>query len=487
MGEPDSTDDRDLAGAGYRPQFRRRLGSFTAFAAGFSYLSILTGIPQNFFVGYREAGPAFVWTWPVVFLGQFCLALCFADLARAYPFCGGVYAWSRRAGSAFVGWLTGWVYLASLIVTLAAVALAWQIVLPAISPAFQFMGEGKEAQNAAVLGTILIVLSTVVNVAGNRWMAVIMNVGVLVELIAAVLLIGLLATNAVRGPGVVFDVRPGAFTDGFGALGPFLAAAVVSAYIMYGFDTAGTLAEETVDPRRRGPRAILQALTAAALLGGLLLLVALTGAPDLDDPLLGQDVGGLPYLIKQVLGDGLGTVFLVASVGAIFVCTLAVQANTARVLFAMARDGTVPGSKWLGRVHEHRKTPHVAVLVVGGLGCALLLFNINFTNLMTALVCVSIVWANLAYLLTTTPLLIGRLWGTSDVPAASRWRLLANAVAVVWGVLLIVNIGWPRERLYGAGWAQQYGAPLYTGVLLVVGVGVYAWLRPDRKPLGDAR
>ena len=42
-----------------------------------------------------------------------------------------------------------------------------------------------------------------------------------------------------------------------GYLGPFLAAAVMASYVMYGFDTAGTLAEETNDPRRRAPRAIL--------------------------------------------------------------------------------------------------------------------------------------------------------------------------------------------------------------------------------------
>jgi urea carboxylase system permease len=474
MGEPTArTDDQDLARAGYRPQFARGLGSFTAFAAGFSYLSILTGIPQNFYLGYREAGPAFVWTWPVVFLGQFCLAVCFADLARAYPFCGGVYAWSRRTGSAIVGWLTGWVYVASLIFTLAAVALAWQIVLPAIWPGFQFMGDGQTTQNAAVLGAILIVLSTVVNIAGTRWMAVIMNAGVLIELAGAIVLIGLLAVHAVRGPGVVFDVRPGVITDGFGVVGPFLAAAVVSAYIMYGFDTAGTLAEETVDPRRRGPRAILQALVAAVVLGGLLLLVALMAAPDLNDPLLGSDQGGLPYLIKQVLGDALGKVILVASVVAIFVCTLAVQANTARVVFAMARDGAIPGARWLGRVHEHRKTPHMAVLLIGGLACALLLFNIKSPNLMIALVCVSIVWANLAYLLTTASLLVARVRGASDVPVGSKWRLIANVVAVAWGVLLIVNIGWPRERFYGTDWSERYAAPLYTGVLILVGLGIY--------------
>src|SRR3954453_6883794 len=163
-----TADDRDLARAGYRPQFRRGLGSFTAFAAGFSYLSILTGIVQNFYLGYREAGPAFFWTWPVVFAGQFCLALCFADLARRYPFCGGIYAWAGRAGSPVVGWLIGWVYLASLVVTLAAVALAWQITLPALRPGFQVFD--NPAQNAVLLGVVLILLSTLFNVLGTRWL-----------------------------------------------------------------------------------------------------------------------------------------------------------------------------------------------------------------------------------------------------------------------------------------------------------------------------
>src|SRR3954464_11284836 len=182
-----TADDRELARAGYRPQFRCGLGSFTAFAAGFSYLSILTGIVQNFYLGYREAGPAFVWTWPVVFAGQFCLALCFAELARAYPLCGGICAWSRRAGSPVVGWLTGWVYLGSLVVTLPAVVLAWQVVLPNVWTGFQVLD--KSSHNAVLLGAVLIAASTVLNVVGTRWLAAIMNVGVVIELGAAVVLV----------------------------------------------------------------------------------------------------------------------------------------------------------------------------------------------------------------------------------------------------------------------------------------------------------
>ena len=114
--------------------------------------------------------------------------------------------------------------------------------------------------------------------------------------------------------------------------------------------------------------------------------------------------GGLPYLIKQVLGETLGKVFLGASAVAVFICTLAVQANTARILFAMARDRAVPVGVAVAAFTRSTQSPHI-----GGrrrrrprLPCSC--SNINFEQAMMALVCVSIVWANLAYLLTTASL-----------------------------------------------------------------------------------
>ena len=81
-----------------------------------------------------------------------------------------------------------------------------------------------------------------------------------------------------------------------GFLAPFLAAALMASYVMYGFDTAGALAEETDEPRRRAPWAILQALAAAALAGGLLILFGILAVSDPARPELGQIHGGLPFL-----------------------------------------------------------------------------------------------------------------------------------------------------------------------------------------------
>jgi amino acid transporter len=167
----------------------------------------LTGVFQLFALAYGAAGPGFWWTWPVVFLGQMMVALCFAELAAHYPIAGSIYSWSKQVAGKTVAWLAGWMMLVTIVVTVAAVALAWQVVLPQISPTFQFIGNGSGkydfAENAVLLGSILIVLTTIVNVVGVKLMAKINNVGVFVELFASIILIVLLAIHAVRGPGVI--------------------------------------------------------------------------------------------------------------------------------------------------------------------------------------------------------------------------------------------------------------------------------------------
>ena len=89
-----STDSGELAGFGYKQELDRSLGNFSSFAAGFSYISILTGMFELFGFGFAQAGPPLWWTWIIVLGGQMLVALCFAELAGQYPLAGSVYQWS---------------------------------------------------------------------------------------------------------------------------------------------------------------------------------------------------------------------------------------------------------------------------------------------------------------------------------------------------------------------------------------------------------
>ncbi|HEY2096955.1 MAG TPA: amino acid permease, partial [Pseudonocardia sp.] len=121
--------DHGLAEFGYNQSLDRSIGKFASFAAGISYISILTGTFQLFYFGLGLGGPAYWWSWPMVFIGQLMIALCFAELAGRYPVAGSVYNWSKQLAGPATSWLAGWMMFTASVVTLAAVALSYQITL----------------------------------------------------------------------------------------------------------------------------------------------------------------------------------------------------------------------------------------------------------------------------------------------------------------------------------------------------------------------
>ncbi len=506
-------DSSELAGFGYKQELDRSLGNFSSFAAGFSYISILTGVIQLFAFGFVFAGPAVWWTWFVVLGGQMMVALCFAEMAGQYPLAGSVYNWSKRVAGDFAAWMTGWIYVVGSIVTVAAVAVAWQVVLPQVSTKFQVLGSAADAgtyvtkggaQNALLLGAILVVFGTVINMLGVKIMARINNFGVMAELIGASVLVILLIFHFTRGPGVVFHSLGLGKGHSWGYFGAFIIGGIMSAYVMYGFDTAGTLAEETNEPRRAAPPAILRALTAAAIIGGLLILFALMDVKNIHDPNIG--LLGLPFIIKQALGNTLGNIFLIDSAIAISVCTLAVMAACIRLLFAMARDGRLPFGSHIARVSGTRRVPVVPALVVGFLALCILAINISNQSAFVALTSVAIVMFYIAYLGVTGGMLVKRLRGQWPRPdhgpyfSLGRWGLLVNAVAVTYGLIVAVNIAWPRSAVYdslagtkdSAGhviaghWYFQYIAVLFIGTVVLVG-SIYYFAVYNRKPIAVLR
>jgi urea carboxylase system permease len=477
-----SADSGGLDDFGYKESLDRSIGKFASFAAGVSYISILTGTFQLFYQGFGTAGPAYLWSWPIVFVGQMAVALCFMELAAKYPVAGSVYNWSKKLGSKIVGWMSGWLMLTASIVTISAVALAYQLNLPRLWSGFQLIGDGTGeydfAANAVVLGTVLIAFTTLINALGVKLMSRINSAGVFIELVAAVLIAVLLAFNIKRGPDIFFS------TNGYGAgvsggyLGAFLIASLASGYVMYGFDTASSLGEETVEPRRTAPKAILRAILASFVIGGGILVFAVMAAPDLNDPLIGKAEGGLQYIVEQVMWGPLGTIFLICIVVAVTVCTLAVHTAAIRLTFAMARDNALPFGEKLARVNPKTQTPVIPAIVIGVLAVLLLVINIGQKQIFLVLTSIAIIMIYLAYLMVTGPMLKKRFqgqWPPKDLKEGGyftmgRWGMPVNILAVVWGVGMAINLAWPREAVYGVGWYNTWGAFLYIGVILGAGL-----------------
>lgn len=486
-----STDDAELTEFGYTNKLKRSLGSFHTFAAGISYISVLTGTFQMSYFGISSGGPAYWWSWPMVFLGQLFVALSFAELAARYPVAGSVYNWAKKLGGQHVGWLAGWTMLIASIVSLAATALAYQQTLPQIWSGLQVIGDGNNptdaAKNGVLLASALLVFTTLVNAFGVKLMARLNSAGVAIELIAAVLLIGFLVAAAHHGPDVVFDTQNTGSGYSNGYMGAFLVASIASAYVMYGFDTASSLSEESVNPQRNAPRAILRSLVASFVLGGLIILFGLMAAKNLSAPELSSV--GLQFVLTDSLGPTIGRFFLFVVFIAITACALAVHTATIRIAFAMARDNSLPAGSLLARVSPRFKTPVVPAIVVGVLAIAVLVVNINQPQIFSAVTSISVVLIYLAYLLITVPMLIARLRGTwqSKIEgrfSLGRFGLPVNILGVLWGLGMMLNMAWPRPEVYNSSppfhWYLQWAAVLFTAVIVLGGFAYY-WVVQRRR------
>jgi urea carboxylase system permease len=480
-------DADDLRSIGYRQELHRRLGAFSSFAAGFSFVSILTTVFQLFALGYSFGGPAFFWTWPLVFAGQLCVALVFAELAASWPLAGCIYQWSRRLAGETVGWFAGWAMMIGYVVSVAAIGIALQAVLPAVWSGFQIVGSDPSitsasgAANGILLGSVLIALATVISAVGVRFMALINGIGVTCELVGVVLLLVLLFGHAQRGPGVVTKTLNVSGNSPY--LYAFLASTLMAAYVMYGFDSAAELSEETAAPRRVVPSAILRALLVSFVGGGFMIVAALMAAPSLTDGQL--STGGIAYVITSQLNSALGRALLAVVAISIVSACLAIQNSASRVMFSMARDGRLPGRRLLAKVSPQTGTPILTGIAVGALAIGVLLINLGNPAAFAAVTSTSVVIVYLAYLLVTVPALGARL-GRRRPPkqpggfSLGRWGLGVNLFAVAYGVAMMVNIAWPRQAVYdpaGTSWVLQYLALLFVAALVVVGAAVHRALR----------
>jgi amino acid transporter len=197
---------------------------------------------------------------------------------------------------------------------------------------------------------------------------------------------------------------------------------------------------------------------------------------------------------------------LVEVVFAIFVCALAVQAGAVRLVFAMARDNNLPFAHALSHVASRTRAPITPSVVIGLLAAAILVLNINMHHVVETLCCVAIVWANLAYLMVTTPLLFARVRSMrrserfgrtrnavgdqNGLPAERKRRLFSlgifglpiNLAAVIWGSFVVINVAWPRGEIYGAVGSSRFAAPIATLILIASG-GLY-FLLSQRKRSG---
>jgi len=452
-------DDAHLRSLGIKPELRRSLGFLSNFAVAFSYISVSTGTYTLFAVGIGVGGPAFFWAWPMVILGQTFVALNFAELSSHFPVAGSIYQWSKRLGHRTLGWFTGWIYFWAGVLTVTAVAITVPLVLSSIA--------GFDPASPAPVGPwsmsifvalLTLVTTTVINAFGVRLLSIVNNIGVGAEILAMVVFALILLIFFRNQPFSVLTQTAGVEASTGGAYFPvFLVAMFMALFVVYGFDTAGTFGEETVGASKQAPRGVLSAIWLSGIVGAIFLLAIILSFKDMNAAIAEGQAFGLPIgtTILDNMGD-FGKVYLVAILAAVYVCTLAIQGATTRLMFSMGRDRRLPlGGLW-GSVNSTFRTPANAAVAVGIL--AAIPFLVSDSPAVLATSATGMIYVS--YFLCNLGVLFARRLGWPHAGAwfgLGSWGTVINVLALVWGGLMIINFALWQSDIFGVFGTGSYG------------------------------
>jgi amino acid transporter len=346
-------------------QMARVLGLPSLLLFGLAYMVPLTVFTTYGIVTQTTGGhlPA---AYAVTLVTMLFTAYSYGRMGAALPVAGSAYAYARKAFGGNVGFMVGWALLLDYLFMPMICYLVIGIYMAQYFPGVP--------QPVWIVGCIAAVLA--LNVLGIKLVtkANFALIGVQVVFIA-VFVVASVKSVAASAP--VSYVSP-FYEHGMNTSGLFMGAATLCLSFL-GFDAVSTLSEETRDPQRLLPKAIILCTLVSGLLFIFLAYLSQLALPDWKS-FKDADSASLE-LMEHVGGHLLSAFFTAVYVAGCFACAMASQASVTRILFAMGRDGVLPRSIF-GRRSVRFGTPVSATVAVSLLSLSALAISLDLASTM---------------------------------------------------------------------------------------------------------
>ncbi|KAJ8595056.1 hypothetical protein M405DRAFT_728704 [Rhizopogon salebrosus TDB-379] len=403
--ESGSVADQDalqLAQLGYKQELHRSWKLIESFAASFVALNFIGGVRSFLFLGLLAGGPAAIWSsYVVTVVFMLITAAVLAEICSALPLSGSIYIWAAESAGPkygrFFGFLVAWwactawmTFTASNCQTTANYIVSqlavWEIDFPG------GVGNGNIQWRALIwaISEGMLLLSVAINYLPPQWYSGVFKFSVGLMMLDFLLCliwlpIGVSNTYGFRSAKDVFTMT----YNGTGAPAGWnwLLSFLFTAGTLTGFDASGHIAEETKNASVVAAKGILWSAIATGVLGFITTILFLFCTPDLDT-VFSLDA---PQPFVQIYALALGKkasilMTTIAVIGLIMNTTVAIVASS-RLVFAVARDGVMPLSGWIGTV-DSKGQPRNAVTVIyifaALLLCTILPSQVAFTSLVSA-------------------------------------------------------------------------------------------------------
>ncbi|WP_134700770.1 APC family permease [Ammoniphilus sp. YIM 78166] len=328
--------------------------SFMAIGTVFSTYGIAAQITDGVVAG------AYVLT----LMAMLLTANSYGKMSRAYPFSGSAYTYAQKSIGPRVGFLVGWAILIDYLFIPMVNFLVFSIFFEAQFP--------QVPSYVWILAMLLVV--TFINVRGIK-MASRVNLLISIFGFLFILIFCVLAVKKVMegvGTGSLITTYP-FFHHGI-TPSHVLTGVALLCFSFLGFDSVTTFAEETIQPTKTIPRAIM----IVTLLGGVVFIVVsylcYTVFPD-HTKFQNADAGSFDIIIL-VGGTFLKSTFLAFIAVGCFASAMVSQASVGRIMYAMGKDEVLP-KKFFGYIHPKYQTPILNILIVSAISLTALFMNLE--------------------------------------------------------------------------------------------------------------
>lgn len=364
----------DLAEFGYKQELRRGLSTVDLLVYGLIFMVPIA--PWAIYgTVYNEAKGMVPLVYLIGLVAMIFTAVSYAQMSRAFPVAGSVYAYVGRGVHPKLGFIAGWTILLD------------YLLVPTLL--YVFAAESMSGIFPSVPKWLWIVLFLVVNTAinyiGISFTAVINRLFLTAEVLFIVIFV-IMAVVAIKNGvnGAEVTTKPIFDSESFSA--PLVATALSIAVLSFlGFDGIATLSEESKGGQRSA---------GIAMIGGLLIVALffigqtwLAGMLIPDTTSFPEDEAGNAFfdIVGSVSNNGWQVAFLAMNALAVGIANaVAAQSATSRLLFSMSRDGQLP--RFLAHINVKNRVPERAILLVAGVTLVLGLFFVGQIGLISSLV-----------------------------------------------------------------------------------------------------
>ncbi|KAK9461027.1 Hnm1p [Lipomyces oligophaga] len=479
-------DDLQLGELGYKQELKRSFSLLSMVGFAFAILTCWTALGTTLSSVMYNGGPAALfWGWIGVCFFTIFVVLSMAEICSAYPVAGGQYSWcllitNCKPWGRVMSYVCGWIQLAGLL-CMGSTAL-FQVGEFAAGMANLNNPDYEIKQWQIVLMCYLCALITlVINLFGNRILNRINDVALWWSVLGFVIttIVILVVTPNKRDAKFVFtsSISDESGWSNFGMV--IILGILQSAYGMCCYDAPAHMSEELHNASKEAPRAMVLSVFIGFITGLGYIMAILFCLIDVDAVVDTSTLVPLIEIFKDGLNNDAGASCLaVITMVCSFFASNALLTEGARSLYAFARDGAMPFSKYICKVDPNLQVPVVATLVAAFFQCAFIAIDFGSNVAFLTVMSIATVGLYVSYLLPIiTVMLCRRDFKRGYYSMGPFWGWTSNILGSLYLIFTTIFFFFPTGMpVTGSNMNYCIAAFGITGIF-----GIVSWVITGRK------